>query len=305
MSAAVRWGFVQYNKSRYGELAVNPEHALREPSCELRVVPIFISLNSQPSARNPSSIYAFTRSHFAHAAGESCALTKRCLNAAECAALDGIESHDQFETLRTWESPEPVVVVGSSTRVADEVKLDACFTDRVPVLRRMSGGTTIVAGPGCLMYAVVLSYKLSPAVRSIDQAHNFVLDAIVGSLNRQLKNDSIIRAGTSDLAIGDRKCSGNALRCRRHFMLYHGTLLYDFPLPLISKYQLLPSRQPKYREQRSHDDFVMNLPLAREQIRAALVDAFAACESGGSIPNDWVKRLVGEKYTQAEWNNRL
>jgi lipoate-protein ligase A len=155
------------------------------------------------------------------------------------------------------------------------------------------------------MYAVVLSYQLRPALRSIDQAHNFVLDAIVGALNRQLKDGAVIRAGTSDLAIGDRKVSGNALRCRRHFMLYHGTLLYDFPLPLIPKYQLLPSRQPKYRQQRNHDDFVMNLPLAGEQIRAALVEAFAARESCKSIPDDWVQRLVAEKYIQAEWNNRL
>jgi lipoate---protein ligase len=236
---------------------------------------------------------------------ENLALDEALVNDAECAALAGNESHDQFETLRIWESPEPVIVVGSSTRVAEEVRLDACATDAVPVLRRVSGGTTIVAGPGCLMYAVVLSYRLRPALRSIDESHQFVLNSIVDSLNRQLKNGAAIRAGTSDLAIGDRKFSGNALRCRRHFMLYHGTLLYNFPLPLISKYQLLPARQPKYREQRSHDDFVMNLPLACESIRAALVDAFAARESGESIPNDWVERLVAEKYTQVEWNNRL
>ena len=236
---------------------------------------------------------------------ENIALDEALLNAAECAALDGIETHDQFETLRIWESPEPVVVVGSSTRVAEEVNLEACSADRVPVLRRVSGGTTIVAGPGCLMYAAVLSYKLRPALRSIDQAHRFVLDAIAGSLNQQLAGKPILRAGTSDLAIGDHKFSGNALRCRRHFLLYHGTLLYNFPLSLISKYQYLPSRQPDYRQQRSHDDFVMNLRLGRDQILAALIEAFMARELLERIPGDWVQKLVSEKYSQPDWNNRL
>jgi lipoate-protein ligase A len=286
-------------------LAVNPERdERREARCEF--VSLYFSL-SQPATRFSQQIPPFMRllDLTLPSPPENLALDEALLNDAECAALAGNESHDQFETLRIWESPEPVVVVGSSTRVAEEVKLDVCAADGVPVLRRVSGGTTIVAGPGCLMYAVVLSYRLRPALRSIDEAHRFALSAIVGALNQQLKNDSIIRAGTSDLAIGDRKFSGNALRCRRHFMLYHGTLLYNFPLALISKYQLLPSRQPDYRQQRDHDEFVMNLPLARDQIRAALGESFAAHEPLANIPQDWVQRLVAEKYTQAEWNNRL
>jgi lipoate---protein ligase len=236
---------------------------------------------------------------------ENLALDEALLNEAECAAIDGIETHDQFETLRLWESPTTVVVAGSSTRVVEEVKLDVCAADNVPVLRRASGGTTIVAGSGCLMYGVVLSYKLRPHLKSIDQAHKFVLDSIAGALNQRIENRSVVRAGTSDLAIGNRKFSGNALRCRRHFLLYHGTVLYDFPLAQVTKYQHLPSRQPGYRQQRSHDEFLMNLPISREQIRSALSDAFAASELLDDWPRDCVNRLVAEKYSSAEWNDRL
>ncbi len=34
----------------------------------------------------------------------------------------------------------------------------------IPVLRRASGGAAIVIGPGCLMYALVLSYELRPSL---------------------------------------------------------------------------------------------------------------------------------------------
>ena len=49
---------------------------------------------------------------------------------------------------------------------------------RIPILRRSSGGAAIVAGPGCLMYAVVLSYEARPELRDISRAHAFVLDRL-------------------------------------------------------------------------------------------------------------------------------
>ena len=47
-----------------------------------------------------------------------------------------------------------MVVVGRSSRLDEEVHLDACRAAGVPVLRRPSGGAAIVSGPGCLMYAL-------------------------------------------------------------------------------------------------------------------------------------------------------
>ncbi len=69
------------------------------------------------------------------------------------------------------------------------------------------------------------------------------------------------RAGISDLVLGDRKFSGNSLRCKRDHFLYHGTLLYQFPLEQIGELLKMPARQPNYRQGRPHGEFVMNLPL--------------------------------------------
>ena len=67
------------------------------------------------------------------------------------------------EVLRLWEPTDPCVVVGRSSRVAVEVKQEACRQAGIPVLRRCSGGAAVVTGPGCLMYSVVLSYRDHPA----------------------------------------------------------------------------------------------------------------------------------------------
>ena len=211
------------------------------------------------------------------------------------------------EVLRIWESPQPLVVVGRASRIEQEVDVQACQTAGVPVLRRHSGGSTIVAGPGCLMYAVVLSYERRPQLQMIDHAHRFVLDTIAGEL--QLLHPDIERAGTSDLTIGgQKKFSGNALRCCRGHLLYHGTLLYDFPLAMVGELLRQPPRQPEYRDARTHGEFITNLPQSREEIRQALMAAWASKAEMDDLatltqwPQALTNQLAQERYASRAWN---
>ena len=116
------------------------------------------------------------------------------------------------------------------------------------------------------MYAVVLSYARHPELRMLDQAHQYVLSRIAGGLSTLGIVADI--CGTSDLARDGRKFSGNSLRCKREHFLYHGTLLYDFDLSLISSLLGVPPRVPEYRENRPHESFVGNLQVPRELLSA-------------------------------------
>jgi lipoate---protein ligase len=169
-------------------------------------------------------------------------------------------------------------------------------------VRRTSGGAAIVSGPGCLMYAVVLSYDLRPQLRSLDAAHRFVLDTLIGGLGRLAP--SVQRKGTSDLVLGDRKFSGNSVRCKRNHFLYHGTLLYDFPLSAIGRYLAHPPREPDYRQERPHDTFVTNLPAGVADLRAALVAAWQADRPLTDWPQAKVAQSVADKYARDDWNLR-
>ncbi len=216
------------------------------------------------------------------------------------ALLDEAEASERpAETLRLWKPPQPMVVVGRSSQFRVEVRLDACRELDIPVLRRPSGGAAIVAGPGCLMYALVLSYQIRPQLRVLSEAHRWVLGALAGALGVFVPGVECL--GTSDLAIGGRKFSGNRARCRRNHLLYHGTLLYNFPLELVERCLAMPPRMPDYREGRPHERFVMNLPLRAETIRKALVDAFGANETCDTWPERRTAQLVAEKYSLPEW----
>jgi lipoate-protein ligase A len=226
-------------------------------------------------------------------AAENLALDEALLEAAE-------EDPQRGEVLRLWEPASPLVVIGRSSQAAVEVNHAACLERKVPILRRSSGGAAIVAGPGCLMYALVLDLELRPHLRAIDEAHAFVLGTLASALSRLLPG--ISRQGTSDLALADRKFSGNSLRVKRHHALYHGTLLYGFSLPLIGELLAAPPRQPFYRRSREHDDFLINLPVTRELIRQTVIDAWQAKTLLTEWPRELTTSLVTAKYSQSAWN---
>ena len=224
---------------------------------------------------------------------ENLALDEALLDAAEAGARDS-------EVLRLWESPQTIVIVGRSSRVADEVDVAACRAAGIPILRRASGGAAIVGGPGCLMYGVVLPYEGRQHLRLIDEAHRHVLGIVRSAIDRLLPGASHV--GTSDLAIAGRKFSGNSLRCKRNHLLYHGTLLYNFDLALIGRLLKMPPRQPSYRAGRLHAEFVINLPASRDALVQALTSAFGAVEPLGDSPREATQRLALKRYSQDLWN---
>ncbi len=94
------------------------------------------------------------------------------------------------------------------------------------------------------------------------------------------------------------------MRCKRDHLLYHGTLLYDFPLPAISRYLAQPPREPDYRQGRPHEAFVTNLPADAARLARALVSAWQAQTRTADWPCARVAQLVADKYGRPDWNLR-
>jgi lipoate-protein ligase A len=209
---------------------------------------------------------------------------------------------EPVETLRLWEPRSPMVVVGRSSKIAAEVRAETCRQEGIPVLRRTSGGAAVVTGPGCLMYALVLSLIRRPGLRVVDQAHRFVLRTLAEAFQPLMAG--VQCRGISDLAIGERKVSGNSIRIKRDYLLYHGTLLYDFRLELIDRLLAMPPRQPAYRNGRAHEAFVANLPTTADALRQALRTAWQAVEPCDAWPRGGTEQLVAERYGRREWNER-
>jgi lipoate-protein ligase A len=212
------------------------------------------------------------------------------------------ESGRGGEVLRLWEWPTHAVVLGAGCVLADDVDESACRAGGVPVLRRVSGGGTVLLGPGCLCFSLVLAYDRGPALCEITPSYEYILGRVGEALAGLLPG--IGRAGTSDLADGGLKFSGNAQQRKRHHLLHHGTLLYDFDVTRIGRYLRSPARQPEYRRGREHAAFVRNLPAGVDELKRRLRIGWRADEELTDWPREAVRRLSEEKYTREEWIRR-
>lgn len=242
-------------------------------------------------------------SHTCNTPAEDLALDEALLDFAENRGAQ----EPPWEVLRLWEPARKAVVIGNSSSHVSEVDVEACRRLDVDVLRRTSGGAAVTVGPGCLMYSVVLSYEARPELRAIDLAHRTVLETVLRAVRRFVPDAE--RRGTSDLAVAERKFSGNSLRCRRNALLYHGTLLYDFDLDALAAVLAFAPRQPEYRAARNHRDFVANLAVDRAGLSAALAEEFVAREplTPAELATLLAKAqsLAAEKYGDRAWTERV
>ncbi len=81
--------------------------------------------------------------------------------------------------------------------------------------------------------------------------------------------------GTSDVAVGDRRISGNAQARRWIAVLVLGTLLVDFDHALAGAVLKHPPREPAYRKGRSHRDFLVTLHDLRVNLAQADIESAA------------------------------
>lgn len=134
------------------------------------------------------------------------------------------------------------------------VDAEACARLGVKVLKRSTGGGSVLQTGGVLNYSLV-----TPAPGNLDLKASFrpgidLICAILEACGR-----SGTPKGSSDVAVGDRKISGNAQARRWKAVLVHGTLLVDFDYDLAEAILRHPPREPAYRRARSHRDFLVTL----------------------------------------------
>jgi lipoate-protein ligase A len=221
--------------------------------------------------------------------------------ACDEALLDECEAGRCDELLRVWEPAQYFVVVGYANRASTEVNLEYCRQNGIPVLRRCTGGGTVLQGPGCLNYSLILHLQGGGPFQSIAATNEFILRRHQAALTGLLRAP-VQRLGQTDLAIGDLKFCGNAQRRRQRSLLFHGSFLLHLDLNLVEKALPMPSRQPDYRLNRSHADFLMNLKVPSHLVRRALAEVWGATHDLAEVPFEQINRLAREKYALEHWN---
>ena len=224
--------------------------------------------------------------------------------ACDEALLESCEQREVDGILRIWEPQSYFVVLGYSNKLATEVSPNACAERGIPVLRRFSGGGAVLQGPGCLNYALVIKNERSGIYGDVADAYKRVLQRHQ-RLCERLISEAVKVEGNSDLVVGGRKISGNAQHRKHHYSLVHGSFLLNFDLALIETCLHMPSRQPSYRQSRSHQSFLKNIFVDSGSVREGLKKEWQVDAELQEVPYKRIDELVSKRYSRSDWNQKF
>jgi lipoate-protein ligase A len=168
------------------------------------------------------------------------------------------------------------IVMGISGDAEKMLHIPLVKQDLVPVIRRFSGGGTVVVDEDTLFITWIFSKKDSPTAPFPEPMLRWSAEVyaeawkIPGFALRE-----------NDYVIGNTKCGGNAQYIQKDRWLHHTSFLWDYKKENM-EYLQLPAKRPQYRLDRDHSEFVCKLKTflpntidqLEEILRASLVKRF-------------------------------
>ncbi len=163
----------------------------------------------------------------------------------------------------------------------------------IPIIRRYSGGGSVVVDQDTLFVSFILQKKILPFA-----CYPKPLLLWSEKLYQRALGLSELRVCENDYVIGEKKCGGNAQYIQRDRCVHHTTFLWDFQANFM-QCLLYPEKTPQYRAGRSHLDFLcrMNKYLPQKEtlfkaLKAALKKEFLIRE----VPLSEVTPLLLQNY---------
>lgn len=157
--------------------------------------------------------------------------------------------------MRIYRPSDPMVVLGRGSKPEEELHLEACQRDRIPVLRRHGGGCAVVLDPGnVIVVATLPATGIGDNPRHFSNLSSWLISGLVRGSFKEIQ-----QRGISDLALGDRKVGGACIYRSKGLLCYSATLLVEPQVALMERYLKHPPREPDYREGRDHARFVGQL----------------------------------------------
>jgi lipoate-protein ligase A len=154
-----------------------------------------------------------------------------------------------------WIPDKVYIVLGASNNPKDTLNIENVTNDNITVLKRPSGGQAVILTPNNIIIAAVFFDQNIIHPKDVFQHINkLIISAIEKS---GIHNLSMM--GISDIAISGKKILGSAIYRSKDALLYHAVLNLGEPATTFERYLKHPSKEPDYRQGRSHSDFVTSL----------------------------------------------
>lgn len=206
-----------------------------------------------------------------------------------------MESCDQDMTIKVFVPSTTVVVLGQNNKAQTEVHEQNCAKDGIEVLRRKGGGGTVVLHDGCVVVSVggwVKDYYDNS--RYFQRLNQSIIAALA---TREPLLKGLSQNGISDIVWQDKKIAGTSLFRSRNYFLYQASVLVDPKLPLIEAYLQHPTKEPDYRGQRSHRQFVTGIRYIDPSLKDTTAEQWSA-QLNAQLPQT-LNQQLGERLIPA------
>ncbi len=148
------------------------------------------------------------------------------------------------------EVPE-AVVLGISRNPEEDLHLPALKTDNIPIIKRYSGGGTVFVDKNSLFVTWIIN-STEPMSSSQD-----LMNWTYSIYSPMFPEEFSINE--NDYTFGEKKIAGNAQYIQRFRWVHHTTFLWDMDIDKLARYLPVPKKQPSYRKQRLHQDFLTTI----------------------------------------------
>ena len=223
-------------------------------------------------------------------------------------------------TLRFYEWSSPAFSFGYFQDIASEVDVEACRADGIELVKRMTGGGTVVHGWE-LTYTLVL--PRDAAEMDISDVYQHIGQSLVKAFQKlgvpaqcytacpdfseTVPNICLTNPAEHDVMSDDKKLAGVSVRRTRDGIMFQGYISLDIPPSFILN---RVSKDPEVQQSVREKSTAINIDgrfITRDALIQAIRETFEigiAFNSGklSSMERVEAETLVETKYATAAWN---
>ncbi len=248
--------------------------------------------------------------------GKSCAAMNMAIDEAILIA----QKEHPIPTLRFYDWKTPAFSFGYFQDIVAEVDVEACRADNIELVKRMTGGGTVVHGCD-LTYTLILprytgEMRVSDAYQHIGECLVKAFEKLgipaksysaTANLSQSTQNICLTNPAEHDVMYNDKKLAGVSVRRNRCGVMFQGYISLDMPPDPVLK---RVSKNPEIQQILYENSAAINNTghyISRSDLIRAICETF---EVGitfniGKLSNtekEQANTLVNSKYATASWN---